>query len=424
MINVYEAYNERDEGMYVVNRMNEILKSYEYPQYSDFAVLYRTNAQSRVMEEVFLRYAIPYKIVGGIKFYDRKEIKDILAYLKVISNPHDSINLLRIINTPSRKLGNSTINLIGQFAAENKISFYRALCIVDQIDGLSGSKVNDLFKFVELINKLSHKAHSEKASSVIKYVIEESGYKRMLEEEGTAEAESRLENVSELISVASKYDALEPGVSLSIFLEEVALISDLDNLPESQNAVTMMTLHAAKGLEFPNVFLIGLEEGIFPHSRSLLEPEQLEEERRLMYVGITRAEKSLNLTFARQRLLFGELQVNHPSQFLQDIPVDLVVSNSKLFNGGANQNGTNLNTGNLGSRPIPVENKFNNPNSANTFNPSANTTEFKDGDKVKHPVFGTGVIINVMGGVATVAFNDRQHGIKKLALSVAPLEKI
>lgn len=430
-IYIHEAYNERDEAAYVVNKMNQILTSYESPQYTDFAVLYRTNAQSRVIEEAFLRFGIPYKIVGGIKFYDRKEIKDIISYLKVLTNPHDSISLLRIINTPARKIGNATLNHINVFATEHKISFYKALSYIDQIPGLSPAKAKDLLNFANLIHKLKTKAHSETASAVIKYVIEESGYKKMLLEEGTAEAESRLENISELISVASKYDSLEPGISLSIFLEEVALISDLDNLPESHNSVTMMTLHAAKGLEFPHVFLIGLEEGIFPHSRSLMEPEQLEEERRLMYVGITRAEKSLSVTFAKQRMIFGEMQTNHPSQFLQDLPRDLVESNSHLFSENAR---VTISPNQIGNRPIPSEdskyaNYVNNPRSGNPFSDnssigSVNSENLKDGDKVKHPTFGSGIIINVLGGVATVAFNDRSVGIKKLALSVAPLEKI
>jgi DNA helicase-2/ATP-dependent DNA helicase PcrA len=415
-IHIYEAFNERDEGMYVVNRINEILTSYEYPTYSDFAVLYRTNAQSRVIEEAFLRYAIPYKIVGGIKFYDRKEIKDILSYLKVITNPHDSISLLRIINTPSRKIGNSTLNVINSFASENRISFFKALSFVDQMPGLGRTKIADLQKFLNLILKLSEKAKSERASAVIKYVIEDSGYKKMLVEEGSTEAESRIENISELISVASKYDSLEPGLSLNIFLEEVALISDLDNLPESQNSVTMMTLHAAKGLEFSNVFMIGLEEGIFPHSRSLLDPEQLEEERRLMYVGITRAEKRLSLCFARQRMLFGEMQANQPSQFLNDIPREIITSNSNLFRDKAN-----INTDLMGNKPIPYDSEVSMGYQANL---RENSTDFKDGDKVKHPAFGTGIIVSVLGGVATVAFNDPKVGVKKLALSVAPLEKI
>lgn len=425
---VYEAYNERDESSFVVNKMNQILMKYEHPAYNEFAVLYRTNAQSRVIEEAFLRNGIPYKIVGGIKFYDRKEIKDISAYLKVLSNPHDSISLMRIINTPTRKIGNATINAVNMFATEHKISFFKALNNAHQIPGLSPTKAADLAKFVDIIKRLTFKASTEKASGVIKYVVEESGYKKMLIEEGNAEAESRLENISELVSVASKYDSLEPGVSLSVFLEEIALISDLDNLPDSQNSVTMMTLHAAKGLEYPHVFLIGLEEGIFPHSRSLLDPEQLEEERRLMYVGITRAEKSLSITFAKQRLLFGEMQANQPSQFLNEIPKDIMQTNSPYF--GAMERAT-IESNQIGLRPIPSEDsKYSNyikaGSNGNPFNDHNDdfNVEFKDGDKVLHPTFGTGMIIGVTGGVATIAFEDRKVGIKKLALSVAPLEKI
>jgi len=406
-ISIFEAANEREEGIYIVNQVNRILNKYEAPDYSDFAVLYRTNAQSRVLEEVFMRFGIPYKIVGGIKFYARKEIKDVIAYLKVLHNPHDSINLLRIINTPSRKLGSTTLAKVNSFATSNNLSFFRALELVDDIDELSDSKKNDLLNFVDLINQLSSKARDESASAIIKYVLEESGYKKMLEEEGTAEAESRLENIGELISVASKYDSLENGMSLNVFLEEVALISDLDRLDDGDNAVTLMTLHAAKGLEFPHVFMIGLEEGIFPHTRSLMDPEQLEEERRLMYVGITRAERTLHMAYARERMLYGDIKRNTPSQFLYDLPTDIIQSNSSIFG-----TAPTISPEGLGKKPIPKEDEF-----------KVNEV-LSDGDKVSHPSFGKGVVVNVIGGVVTVAFEDPKVGVKKLAVSVAPLSKI
>ena len=366
------------------------------------------------MEEIFLRNGIPYKIVGGVKFYDRKEIKDIVSYLKVVLNPNDSVSLTRIINTPARKIGASTLLKIQEFATRNNLSFYSALCRVDQID-LSQSKKNDLIKFVKLIQGLQRLYASSKASSMIKFVVEDSGYKKMLIEEGTSEAQSRLENVAELISVASKYDGLEPGVSTTVFLEEMALISDVDQLPDSQNSVTLMTLHAAKGLEFPHVFMVGLEDGIFPHSRSLIDPEQLEEERRLMYVGVTRAEASLCMTYARSRLFFGEMQANSPSQFLQEVPSTLVSSNSPLFNSvEARANHRPLTTANIGHRPIPEE----------SFSARVSVSDINTGDKVSHPTFGDGIVMSVTGGVVTIAFKDKKYGVKKLALSVAPLTKI
>jgi DNA helicase-2/ATP-dependent DNA helicase PcrA len=406
-LRVFEARNEREEATYIVNEINRIMQNFESPDFNEFAVLYRTNAQSRVMEEVFLRFGIPYRIVGGIKFYARKEIKDILAYLRILVNPHDSVSLLRVINTPARKIGNTTLSAINNYAIKHNFSFWSSLKNVEFIDELNEGKKETIGRFVRLIERLSEKVHSEKASAIIRYVLEDSGYKKMLQEDGSVEAESRLENISELVSVASKYDALENGMSLNVFLEEVALISDLDGINENQQAVTLMTLHSAKGLEYPHVFMIGLEEGIFPHSRSMLDPSQLEEERRLMYVGITRAEKSLSLIYANERMLYGETQRNNPSQFLYDIPNDIIESNSTMFK--AEQT---MSPERLGSREIPDESLM------------GEMLVFKDGERVKHPTFGVGVVVNVTGGVVTVAFSDPKIGVKKLAISVAPLEKV
>ena len=407
VLRLFEARNEREEAIFVVNEINRILQNYESPDYNDFAVLYRTNAQSRVMEEVFLRFGIPYRIVGGIKFYARKEIKDILAYLRILVNPHDSVSLLRIINTPARKIGKTTLEAINNYAVKHNFSFWSSLKNVEFIDEINQGKKETILRFVRMIERLSEKTHTEKASAIIRYVLEDSGYKKMLQEDGSVEAESRLENIGELVSVASKYDALENGMSLNVFLEEVALISDLDGINENQQAVTLMTLHSAKGLEYPHVFMIGLEEGIFPHSRSMLDPSQLEEERRLMYVGITRAEKSLSLVYANERMLYGETQRNNPSQFLYDIPNDIIESNSGLFK--AEQT---IAPERLGSREIPDESIM------------GDMIVFKDGDRVKHPTFGVGVVVSVTGGVVTVAFSDPKIGVKKLAISVAPLEKV
>ena len=413
-IDVYEAFNEKDEASYVVSQINKILSRYEHPNFSDLAVLYRTNAQSRVLEEVFLRNGIPYKIVGGVKFYDRKEIKDIIAYLKLVLNPNDSVSLTRLINTPARKIGATTLLRVQEFATQQNLSLFSALCRADQI-AISPAKQKDLLNFVKLIQSLQRLYASSKASSMIKFVVEDSGYKKMLIEEGTSESQSRLENIAELISVASKYDGLEPGVSTTVFLEEMALISDIDQLPDSQNSVTLMTLHAAKGLEFPHVFLIGLEDGIFPHSRSLMDPEQLEEERRLMYVGVTRAEQFLCLSYARSRLFFGEMQANNPSQFLQELPAELISSNSPLFNTQAQRQAhRSLTPKDIGSRPIPQE----------EFSARVSASDLSTGDKVSHPTFGNGIVMNITGGVVTIAFKNPKYGAKKLALSVAPLTKI
>jgi DNA helicase-2/ATP-dependent DNA helicase PcrA len=404
LINIWNAMNERDEAVKIALAITEHLRGSEAPAYNDFAVLYRTNAQSRAIEEAFMRYGIPYKIVGGVKFYARKEIKDIIAYLRVIVNPDDTVSLLRIINTPARKIGGKTLERVQQFAVQNDISIFRALERANEIPAM-GKKAEVLMKFVNLIRRFQGINHEYAAAGVVKHVIEESGYKAMLLADKTPEGEARLQNIMELISVADKYEALEAGLSLATFLEEIALISDLDTMEEGHNAVTMMTLHSAKGLEFPVVFIAGLEEGVFPHSRALYEPMELEEERRLMYVGITRAMNHLYLLYAQQRMLFGEFKQSAPSQFLHDLPEELVQGTGQVKRPHRS----------FGDRPIPVEDEsgFTEP-----------VEDLKDGDRVRHRSFGEGVVLNVKGGVATIAFKDPKVGVKKLATSIAPLEKI
>ncbi|MFH1533743.1 MAG: UvrD-helicase domain-containing protein [Nitrospirota bacterium] len=400
------ADNERHEGQMIAIEIEKSLLMSEYPAYKDYVVLYRTNAQSRVLEEVFMRHGIPYKIVGGIKFYSRKEIKDILAYLKVIQNPNDSVSLFRIINVPTRKLGAKTLDTIREFAVRHNLSFYNAMLLANEIEGINDTKANAIENFVKLIKELQTKNKETPASGMIKLVLNNTGYKKLIDD-GSVEGESRLENIGELISVAHKYDQLEAGMSLNIFLEEVSLISDLDSLDDDDNAVTFMTVHSAKGLEFPNVFIAGLEEGIFPHNRSLMDPGELEEERRLMYVAMTRAMEKLYLLHARNRTLYGESRANAPSQFLADIDGELVEAN---FGGhGARQH---IAIEDIVDRPIPVE-----------FDEVVNF-EISSGDKVSHNVFGSGIVVDVTGGVATVAFDDPKVGVKKLALSVAPLKVI
>ncbi len=399
--------NERHEAETIAQEIGRQMIGSEYPFYNDFVVLYRTNAQSRVVEEVFLRYGIPYRIVGGIKFYERKEIKDILAYLRLIQNPDDSVSLLRIINVPTRKIGAKSIEVIQNFAARHSLSLFKAMLLASDIEELSSSKADQIMKFVDLIKDLQKLNDEFTASGMIKHVVDKSGYKKMLND-GSVEGEARLENISELISVAHKYDSLEPGIALNIFLEEVSLISDLDTIDEEDNAVTLMTVHSAKGLEFPFVFIAGLEEGVFPHNRSLLDREGLEEERRLMYVAMTRAKEALYLLHARERMLYGESRNNAPSQFLADIEDALVEANF-------GRHGTaraHIAISDLGDRPVPVE-----------FEES-NEIDLSIGDKVSHNVFGTGIVINVTGGVVTVAFEDSKVGVKKLAISVAPLKKL
>ncbi len=403
-LQVLRSRDERDEAMQVTMAISEHLREHESPDYRDFAVLYRTNAQSRTLEEAFMRHGIPYKIVGNVKFYLRKEIKDIVAYLKTIHNPDDSVSLLRIINTPTRKIGLKTIETLRAFATHEDISVFRAMERVQEISALSAAKHAAIEKFAKLINHFRQLNQEFAAAGLLKHVITESGYKDFLLEDKNPEGEARFQNIQELISVADKYELLEPGQSLATFLEEIALITDLDSLENEQNAVTLMTLHSAKGLEFPTVFMTGLEEGIFPHSRSLFEPQELEEERRLMYVGLTRAMDHLYLLYAAQRMLFGEFKQNAPSQFLLDIPEEHIAGQEPAQE-----------SSNYGARPIPMETEDITP---------LETMDLSDGDRVRHRSFGEGVVISVTGGIVTVAFKDQKAGVKKLALSIAPLEKL
>jgi len=395
-----EARNERHEGEVVAEKIRELTHDYETPPYNKFVVLYRTNAQSRAVEEVFLRYGIPYRIFGGIKFYDRKEVKDMVAYLRAVQNPADSVSLLRIINTPPRKIGTKTIEALQLFANRAGVSLFEAMRRCEEIGELNEGKVRHIKAFVKLIGKLKKANDEFPASGVIKHALKISGYKEFIMD-GTPEGEARYENIAELISVASKYDLLDPGLSLNVFLEEISLIADIDSLDEKDNAVILMTAHSAKGLEFDNVFVIGLEEGIFPHSRSLMEPEELEEERRLMYVAVTRAMKRVFLIHARQRMLYGEVQSNARSQFLDDIPEGIL----DIYG----QPRRHVST--IGAKPVPEEEV-------------STCVDLKDGDKVIHTTFGEGVVVSIQGEVATIAFKAPDVGVKRLALSVAPLVKI
>ncbi len=399
--------NERAEAEYVCKEIKDKLLGYEAPSYKDFVILYRTNAQSRVMEESFLRYGIPYRIVGGIKFYERKEIKDMIAYLRVIQNPSDSVSLFRIINTPTRKIGAKTIEIIQAYAFKNNSTFFQAMVEIEKITEINPGKREVIKKFVELIKELQKVNARFTASGIIKHVLDYTGYKKFIDD-GTVEGESRLENIYELINVSSKYDNIEPGLSLNIFLEEIALIADVDSMEDQENSVTLMTIHSAKGLEFPFVFIIGLEEGLLPHSQSLLEREQLEEERRLMYVGVTRAREKLYLLRAHSRMVYGETQENTPSQFIADIPEELIEADQRSA-----RSIRKVEASELDYTPIPYEDYD-----------DAEPIILRDGDRVRHHSFGEGTIVAVTGGVVSVAFDNPRYGLKKLALSIAPLTKI
>lgn len=319
----YKAMDERDEADFIIGEIDK-LAFQEQRNLNSFAILYRTNAQSRVIEEMCMARGIPYKIVGGHRFYDRMEVKDVIAYLRVIQDPEGDLSIKRIINVPKRGIGKATIDQLEEYARQNGISFYEALLFVDNIDGIGKKAKNSIKDFVRLIAELMDIAENESASEVINQVILKSGYLEELEK-GDDEAQERGKNIKELISAALEYEEKNEDNSLMGFLENMALMSDIDGLKEDREGVTMMTLHSAKGLEFPVVFICGLEEGLFPTQRAFFEEHQLEEERRLMYVGVTRAKEKLYLTSAFERTLFGNTSYTMESRFLREIPKDLIM---------------------------------------------------------------------------------------------------
>lgn len=395
-VEVYDAYNESQEGEFIIRKIRDLLTA-PAPNYHlrDFAVLYRTNAQSRSLEETFLRHQIPYKIVGGVRFYERREVKDALAYLRFIYQSHDFVSFSRIINLPPRGLGQKSLDRFlaaAQKPGLDRLNLVEAAANAGQIPDLSTKAAKSLQDFATLITRLHSEIATHKVSELIELVLKRSGYRDWLSD-GSIQSEERIENLKELFSVAETYN----DMGLQGFLEEVALISDLDNYSTATDAVSLMTVHAAKGLEFSTVFIAGLEEGIFPHSSSIFEPDQLEEERRLMYVAMTRAREHLFLLHATSRLLYGQTQHNPPSRFLADIP------------GQAAQKPSGFNPWDQTLDSLAEE----------VRQPAAN---FKPGDKVRHQKFGEGVVVSTEGDELVAAFAGL--GVKKLSLSFAPIEKI
>ena len=317
----YQGLDERDEANFVATAIQKQKTLFNVP-YGDIAILYRTNAQSRVLEETFMRLGLPYTMVGGLKFYDRKEIKDVLAYLRVIYNPLDTVSLLRIINVPKRGLGATTLTKLTAYADEQGLTLFDVISNPDVLTamGLTARVQKPLGLFAAFIFKFMGCQASMRISDLIDKVLDESGYIGELEKEKKPENESRLENLKEFIGVAKEFEQGEENPTLEAFLSQLALVSDIDNAELEDDRVTLMTLHSAKGLEFPIVFMVGMEEGIFPHSRTLLDEGEIEEERRTCYVGITRAQRKLYLTNAESRTIYGHVNMNPPSRFLEEIP--------------------------------------------------------------------------------------------------------
>jgi ATP-dependent DNA helicase UvrD/PcrA len=411
-IGIVNVYNEIQEAEAIVRQIEE-LKRTEQKQLYDFAVLYRTNAQSRALEESFLRYNLPYKIVGGIRFYERKEVKDALAYLRFVFQPEDFVSFTRVINLPPRGLGEVTLARLESYRRAENRGLMDSLRNAAAIPGILPRAQKALSEFALLIDGLREQADKQSVGPFLKLVLKRSGYLTFLDD-GTIQAADRMENVKELLSVADERSQL----SLEEFLEELALISDLDNYTESSNAVTLMTLHSAKGLEFPVVFIPGMEEGVFPHSRALFDGAQMEEERRLCYVGMTRAKERLILLHANSRMLYGQTNHNPPSRFLLDIPVDLQESASEW--GGAKAIMGHSAGAASWSAPtfagIPAT-----ESEASIHRERMLGLKLSPGDKIKHTKFGLGIVIEVAGDEVKAAFEGL--GTKRLSLSFAPIEK-
>lgn len=410
---IYEASDELSEARFVGREIEQIHKK-EKVSYSDIAVLYRTNAQSRALEERFLRESIPYRIVGGIRFYDRREIKDIIGYVRLRNNPRDWLALGRVVNEPKRGIGKQTLSKWRAYASQNNLNSI-ASGLSEGIKGtrILNSKVRAIGEFCKMMQDLESTEEGEKLSMFLERVYRKTGYARMLEKEDSAESKSRRENIAELFSVAKRYDDLLLEEAISVFLEDVSLIADTDEIEEGAQAVHCMTLHSAKGLEFPYVFIVGLEEGILPHSRSIMNHAELEEERRLMYVGVTRAKKVLYLVYANRRLLFGSTQANPPSRFLDEIPEQLAERKS---DGEFREYSTET----YGGRTVKRYNLSS--QKSKEVRKRDKKESFSDGEKVVHEVFGRGIIVSQNSELYTVVF--QKAGIKKIAKGLGVLQKI
>lgn len=390
-ITTYQAEDEHDEANFVTTEIERVV-SLESRNYRDFAVFYRTHAQSRLFEESFMRFGIPYQIIGGLKFYERKEIKDILAYLRVILNSEDVISLKRIINTPRRKIGETTIEALDWWAAQKGLTFWQALLEAENNPRLSVKTKEEVKNFVLLVKRWQEEAGKISLRELTSKIIEESGYLKALQKEKTFEAEGRIENLAEFINVVEEFERLHSEGTLGEFLERVSLITDVDSFREG-DMVTLMTLHNAKGLEFPVVFIVGMEEGIFPHFRSLTATDELEEERRLCYVGITRAKERLYLSYAFSRHLWGSRNMAIPSRFLGEIPENL----RQLAEG-----------------KMPEVKPVSTP---------VRTERYKVGDLVFHKVFGEGKIAAIKGN-DQIVIHFPQLGEKTFLLDYAPIKKL
>ena len=415
------AESEHDEAEFVVSEISR-LRDLGKSNPGDTAIFYRTNAQSRVFEEVFLRSGIPYKVVGGVRFYERREVKDFLAYLRVLVNPEDEVSLRRIINTPKRGIGDRALDLIDLHANARGLTFWQSLCEVESNQEIAARSGSSIIEFVKLIQSLQTLVEAKTRPSVIaQAVLEQSGLLAELSDSSDPQDEVRVENLEELVAVATEYEEgeVDEGEEISLvgFLEDVSLVADADQIPEGEDhggVVTMMTLHTAKGLEFPTVFLTGMEEGIFPHSRTLGDPEELQEERRLAYVGLTRARENLFITRAEYRSSWGAPNYNAPSRFLSEIPDSVIEWNE------VQEKASPISSSNRSS----IRRNFAAPKP--TGKSSSNTMQLEVGERVSHDTFGLGTVVAVTGAGdrAEATINFGSFGEKRLLLRYAPVEKL
>lgn len=400
-IYLYKADEEQEEARFVVQQMQQIKENNPEIGWKDFAILYRTNAQSRPFEDLLLHNNIPYNIVGGLKFYDRKEIKDAIAYLRIIVNPEDTVSLLRIINTPRRGIGKTTMDRLMDASQQMGIPLWEIVNDQTSVNTMGGRAAKSLNQFAQMIQETRDQLENLTAGEVLSQIIEQSGYVKELQQQGTDEADNRIANIYELYNAVQQFQEDNEENSLEAFLASASLASDLDGIDEQQQKASMMTLHSAKGLEFPVVFLVGMEQGLLPHNRTLNDPLEIEEERRLCYVGVTRAQEQLFLTYTRERRLWGNREPAVSSQFLMELPGELINSN--------------INVASTYCRRTPAQKTL-----------PGQEIDWSVGDRVLHSEFGAGEITHVLGSgkKATLAVKFISMGVTKIIPKVAPMEKV
>ena len=418
----YVAENEHDEARFIADEIRQLQRD-EKSQPGDTAIFYRTNAQSRVFEEVFMRSALPYKVVGGLRFYERREVKDLLAYLRVLANVDDEISLRRVINVPKRGIGDTSLDYVDLFAQEQGISFWQGLLRCSEVTGLPARAAQSIQDFTSMMSALHVLVEAKTRPSVIvEAALEQSGLLKELADSTDPQDEVRVENLKELVAVSMEYEERDfeelvedEEISLAGFLEKVSLVADADEIPEGEDhggVVTMMTLHTAKGLEFPTVFLTGMEDGIFPHSRTLGEKDEVEEERRLAYVGLTRARKYLYISRAQYRSTWGAPNYNPPSRFLDEIPEDVIEWRN---DSSTSVSASLIKRSRVATAPPP-----------RATGKKISAIELHIGERVSHDTFGVGTVVSVAGegdkAEATIKFG--QYGEKRLLLRYAPVEKL